>query len=88
MIPQAIYLLCAATALACAMLLLRAWVRTRARLLLWAAVCFAALTANNVLLVTDRIIVPENDLSVWRAAVALVGVSVLLFGLVWEDRSA
>ena len=84
---EAVYVLCAATSAACAVLLLRAYRRQRTRLLLWSSLCFGLLALNNVLLFIDLIVVPTSvDLSLWRAATALAGVSVLLFGLIWESR--
>lgn len=82
-----IYTLCAMTAGTCALLLLRGYLRTRFRLLLWSGLCFAGLTANNVLLVLDRIIFLEVDLSSWRLVVALAAVLLLIYGLVMEERS-
>lgn len=85
--PEAVYLLCAATSLASAILLLRGYLRQRTRLLLWSSVCFVLLALNNALLFIDLIIVPSDlDLSVWRSVTALAGVTVLLFGLIWESR--
>lgn len=80
-----IYLLCAATALACAWLLLRSYTRTRHRLLLWSGLCFAGMFINNMLLVLDRVILPEQDLSLWRLGTALLSLMPLLYGLIWED---
>jgi hypothetical protein len=80
-----IYGLCALTALACCVLLLQAYRRGGYRLLLWSGLCFAGLTLNNLLLVLDEVVFPTAmDLSVARSAVALVAVSVLIFGLIWE----
>jgi hypothetical protein len=85
--PEAVYLLCAATSLSCAILLLRGYLRQRTRLLLWSSLCFVLLALNNALLFIDLIIVPAGlDLSLWRSITALSGVSVLLFGLIWESR--
>lgn len=81
-----IYFLCAATALVCAILLLRSYRHSRNRLLLWSGLCFAGMCVNNLLSVLDRIILPEKDLSTWRLAEALVAVLPLLYGLVWEDE--
>lgn len=81
---DAVYLLCAVTSLACAVLLLRGYVRSRVRLLLWSSLCFVGLTLNNVLLVLDLVILPERDLSLLRNLPALVGLALLVFGLVWE----
>ena len=78
-----IYLLCAATALICTVLLIRAYLRSRYRLLLWSGLCFAGLTLNNLLLILDKMVV-EMDLSLWRVSVALVAMSILLYGLVWD----
>jgi hypothetical protein len=44
--------------LLCAVLLLRQYAATRARLLLWSGLCFAVLTLNNVLLVLALICSP------------------------------
>jgi hypothetical protein len=81
-----VYTLCALTSLACAVLLLRGYATSRARLLLWAGLCFAGLAANNILLLIDKRLVPSMDLSLWRSLPALAGVALLLYGLVWETR--
>lgn len=84
-----IYTLCAVTAACCALLLLRGYFRSRFRLLLWSGLCFVGLTANNILLVFDRLIFPTSiDLSVWRISVALVSVLLLLVGLIVESTSS
>lgn len=81
-----VYLLCAVTSLMCAFLLLRSYVRGRVRLLLWSGLCFVGLALNNALLVVDRLIVEERDLSTWRLVPAAVGIAVLVYGLVWETE--
>lgn len=81
---QAIYSLCALTALLCAVLLLRAYARTRFRLLLWSGLCFVGLTANNLLLVLDRLVFREVDLSLARLLVALGSVLLLVVGMLLE----
>ena len=78
-----VYALCAITSLACAILLLRGFLRSRARLLLWSGLCFVGLFINNALLVVDARIV--YDLSVVRTLPAVLGVVLLLYGLVWES---
>ena len=82
-----IYSLCALTALGCTFLLLRAYRRSRYRLLLWSGLCFAGLTANNLLLVIDKVALPDVDLSIGRTLVALLAMAVLLFGLIWDSDS-
>jgi hypothetical protein len=84
--PETVYVLCALTSIACAFLLLASYRRTRERLLLWSGLCFAGLALNNVLLFLDLVVVPSIDLSLWRSGVALVSVSLLVVGLVWEPR--
>ena len=83
---EAVYLLCASTCLVCAILLLRGYRRSRARLLFWTALCFVGLTANNVMLFADLVVFPAADLSIARGLVAYIGLSALVFGLVTQDR--
>lgn len=84
MMAKAVFLLCALTSVTCAVLLLRAYGRSRTRLLLWSGLCFVGLALNNGLLVVDRLILPAVDLSVWRQVPATAGIALLLYGLVWE----
>ena len=81
-----IYGLCALTALLCTVLLLQGYRRGRYRLLLWSGLCFAGLTLNNLLLVLDKVVFPSVDLSFWRTSVALLAMTVLIFGLVWDSE--
>lgn len=81
-----VFLLCALTSFACTGMLLRAWLRSRARLLMWSALCFAGLTANNVLLVLDRLVFTSVDLTSWRLGLGLLAVLLLVTGLVLEDE--
>lgn len=79
-----VYVLCALTSLACAVLLWRGWRRSRARLLFWSMLCFVGLFLNNLLLVVDTRIVPQVDLAMVRMLPALLGAAVLVYGLVWD----
>ncbi len=79
-----IYGLCALTALLCTWLLLQAYRRTRYKLLLWGGLCFAALSLNNIILVVDKVVLPYEDLSMWRQVTALVAMVILLYGLIWD----
>lgn len=78
------YFLCAITSLAGAILLFATYRRRRTRLLLWSALSFAGLAANNVLMFFDLVIVPGIDLSVARAVVAALAMLVLSVGLTAE----
>jgi hypothetical protein len=80
-----VYLLCALTSGACALLLVREYRRSRLRLLLWSSVAFVGLAVNNVLVFTDFVVVPDRDLAIVRALVALASVALLLYSFVWED---
>lgn len=81
-----IYMLCALTALACAVLLLRSYREHHHRLLLWSGLCFAGLFLHNLFLVIDKLFFPEFGLSTWRMLVALIALLPLLYGLIWEDE--
>jgi hypothetical protein len=72
------------TAAVCAILLLQSYVRSRYRLLLWSGLCFTGLTLNNLLLVFDKLVFPNVDLSIWRSSVALLAMTVLLYGLIFD----
>ena len=84
MVPTIIYSLCMLTALTCAWLLLQAYQKTRYRLLFWCSLFFSVSALNNVFLVLDKVIFSDVDLTVYRYAVALVGLSILLPGLILE----
>lgn len=81
-----VYVLCALTSLACAGLLLRSWLDSRAALLFWTMVGFAGLALNNVVLFLDKVIAPDVDLSLWRGLPAFLGVAALVYGLIWSAR--
>jgi hypothetical protein len=80
-----VYVLCALTSFLCAMLLLRGYRRTGARLLLWSGLCFACFAINNLLLIVDVRVLPNQDLSVIRSLPSLLGIALLLYGLVWDS---
>ena len=82
--PTTVYLLCFATSAACALLLARSYFASRARLLLWSAICFLFLAANNLVVVVDMLVIPDISFRVLRLVLALAAVSVLLFGFVWD----
>jgi hypothetical protein len=79
-----IYGLCSLTAFLCAWLLLRAYLQSRYRLLLWGGLCFVGLTLNNVLVILDEFFVPFTDLFTWRLVAAFVSLQILLYGLIWD----
>jgi hypothetical protein len=86
-VEGAVYVLCAATALACGLLLLRGYRRSRSRLLLWCGLFFLFMAAENAVLFVDLVIL-STDLSLLpvRRAVGLGGVIVLVYGLIWDGE--
>ncbi len=83
---EAVYILCALTSVACALLLLRSYRQSSHRLLLWGGLCFVGLALNNSMLVLDRVIMGTRmDLSLLTKVPAVLGVALFVFGLVWED---
>lgn len=81
-----IYFLCTITALLCTVLLFRGFRRSRFRLLFWSGICFSALTLENFLLFLDRTVWAAVDDTPWRPYLALGGLSLLLYGMIWEDK--
>lgn len=79
-----VYVLCAATSLACAVLLLRSYREQRVALLLWSGLCFVGFTLGNVALILDRVVLPSSDLWLLRSLPVLAGLGVLIYGLIWE----
>lgn len=79
---EVIYILAAATCLLCTVLLLRQWGATRLKLLFWSGICFLTLTAANILLFIDRVLVPDVNLINYRLGVTLLAVIFMLYGLV------
>jgi Family of unknown function (DUF5985) len=82
----AVYILGTVTTLLCAVLLLRGYLRTRTRLLLWSALCFFGLAVSNLLIFVDLVIYPDLDLYLWRLLTAAVAMMILLYGLIWEGE--
>lgn len=80
----AIFIACALTSLLCAGLLIRGYLVSRSRLLLWSSLGFIGLALNNVVLVVDRLLVPDISLALLRTIPATLGVAILLFGCIWD----
>jgi Family of unknown function (DUF5985) len=84
-VATTVYVLCALTSAACALLLVREYRRSRVRLLLWSSVAFVGLAMNNALVFADFVIVPDVDLALVRVLVALASVALLLASLIWDQ---
>ena len=83
---ELVFVLCAITSTTCAVLLTRSFWSTHNRLLLWTALCFVGLAANNLLLVVDLVLVTDVDLSTVRIVPAVAGFALLVYGLVTETE--
>jgi hypothetical protein len=83
---MAVYLLCALTSLACAVLLLRSYRDRAVRLLLWSGLAFVGFAVANIMLVVDVLVGPSLDLSLLRTIPVLAGLGGLLYGLVWDAK--
>jgi hypothetical protein len=86
-----VYILCALTSLACAVMLARGFVQSRARFLMWSSLCFIGLAINNILLFLDKVVLPDDvagfwglSFPIWRSAAALIGLALLIYGLIWD----
>jgi hypothetical protein len=86
-IAKTIYLLCAATSLLVAMMLMRQYLKSRTRLVLWSVISFAGLAVNSVLVYVDLVMYTGVDLSMYRSAAGAFAMTVMLYGLIWETRS-
>jgi len=82
----AVYILGALTTLMCAVLLTRGYLRSRAKLLLWSALCFFGLTVSNTLIFVDLVLFPDKDLYLWRLTSAAMAMLILVYGLIWEGE--
>ena len=80
-----VYVLCALTSLACAVLLERGYHEQRVKLLLWAGLCFVGFALGNILLIVDVVIGATYDLALFRSLPVLGGLLILLYGLVMES---
>ena len=82
----AVYILGILVTFACGLLLMRGYLRTRKRLLLWSSLCFFGLAVSNLFVFIDLVMLPNVDLYVWRLGTAAGAMILLLYGLVWEGE--
>ncbi len=86
MIGSLVYILCMLTSLGCAVLLWRAYRRSRMRLLFWSALCFGIMAISNALLFLDLVVFPDVYILPFRSLVSQIAFLVLLFGLIFETN--
>jgi hypothetical protein len=87
MISSLIYLLCALTSLLCTYLLIRSYKRSKSPLIFWTSIFFITSAVSNILLFVDYVIVPSVDFSLVRTVLLLAGISMLVYGLVFENEN-
>jgi hypothetical protein len=82
-----VYLSCTLTSVACAGLLIRGYLASRSRILIWSSICFAGLSLTNALLFIDLVLLPHTvDLAPLRAVLTLTSLCIMVFGLIWDMR--
>lgn len=82
-----VYILGFLVTLACGLLLMRGYFRSRKRLLLWSGLCFLGLAISNLLVFLDVIVWPTNiDLYPERLTTAAIAMALLMYGLIWEGE--
>ncbi len=88
---EAVYLLCAVTSIACAMLLFRGYRRNATRLLFWSSLCFMGLALNNSLLFVDQVLtygtsldIAGVPLGIVRSLIALASIVSLVYALILD----
>ena len=83
-LSASVYLLCFLTSALCAGLLFRQYRRSSTPVLVWSTACFVLLALSNLMVVIDRVVLPDVSLRTVRLALTLLAVSVLLYGFIWE----
>jgi hypothetical protein len=81
-----LYGLSALAAPLCAVLLLRAYRGSGNSLLLWSGLCFCGLMISNVILLVDKLVVPEANLLPLRLCVTALSMLLLLYGLIYRSE--
>ena len=87
-VAELIYLLCAATSLVAAWLLIRYYRERRTPLLFWSALGFAGLALHNVLVYVDRALLPDANISLLRSITGAGALLVILYGLIEDARTS
>lgn len=81
-----VYIFGAVICFGCALLLVRGYMRSRMRLLLWSSVFFFALTADNIIVFFDLIVFPDVKFGFFRNLFTLCGLLLLIYGLIYESE--
>lgn len=76
----------AAASIACTVLLFRAYLASRTRILLWSGLCFVGQSINNLAAFTDLVLLPATDLRLLRLSASFIGLGFLLYGFIKETQ--
>jgi hypothetical protein len=82
----AIHLMCAATAAAISIILIRAWRASASPMQLHTAICFGLLGVVNVLVVLQKEMQFPSEMVTVRLAVSVVAVGFLVYGVLIKER--
>jgi hypothetical protein len=88
MFQLAVNSLGAVTVALCGVLLLRAYLRVRQRLLFWCGLCFTGLAVSNLLLIIDLHLLTSVDLYRFRLAAAAVSLALMVYGLIFKSEQS
>lgn len=81
-----IHLLCAGTAAAISLIMLRSWHETRAAMQFHVGLCFLMLALVNAIVVMDRLTPPANAWATTRLLLSVCAIGVLLYGVLIRER--
>jgi hypothetical protein len=81
-----VYAMCGLTCLLCAVLLFRAYLSSRSKVLFWSGFCFTGLLISNIVLMLDKLIYTDVDLLPVRLWITLAALVLLLYGLLYENE--
>lgn len=83
-----VYAFVAVIAAICSVLLTRGYLRSRAPMLFWSALCFGGLTLSNGILFVDLVVFPQISLFTLRMVVTAVSLALLVFGFIWDGAKS
>lgn len=83
---ELVYILCSTLSIICALALFRAHRAAGSYLLLWTCIAFGFLALNNLVLLIDMLILPEQDFggALLRNICGTMAGFSMIFGLIWE----
>lgn len=83
---EAVYIACALVSSLCTFLLIKNYLRNRARILLWIALSFGFFALNNVFTCVDLVLFPQLDLAgtIVRSVLFCMSGLTMAIGLTWE----